>query len=75
MIGLIGVISVGDPGLLVLQYCDRGSLLGVLRKSDPARHDGAEEEEEEEAQRGPRPAPDARKSISTGTATVTVAVL
>ena len=31
MIGLVGVVTKGDPLLIVLQYCDKGSLLSVLR--------------------------------------------
>jgi hypothetical protein len=32
VVSLIGVVTVGDPAMLVLQFCEHGSLLSFLRK-------------------------------------------
>ena len=33
VIGLIGVVTAGEPALLVLQFCDKGSLSSMLQES------------------------------------------
>ena len=43
VVALIGVVSLGEPAMLVLQYCDKGSLLGILRKSAPEKEDTDED--------------------------------
>jgi len=48
VVALIGVVSLGEPAMLVLQYCDKGSLLGILRKSAPEKEDTDEDPDEDE---------------------------
>ena len=48
VVALIGVVSLGEPAMLVLQYCDKGSLLGILRKSAPEKQDEDEVLDEDE---------------------------
>lgn len=33
VLGLIGVVTAGEPSLLVLQFCDKGALSSLLQDS------------------------------------------
>ena len=34
IIGLLGVVTIGEPTLVIIEYCEHGSLEGYLRKND-----------------------------------------
>ncbi len=38
MVSLIGVITVGNPVAVVLEYCELGSLLSFLQKEKVSEH-------------------------------------
>jgi hypothetical protein len=38
IVGLVGVVTVGVPMLVIMEFCEHGSLLAMLRESDTAIH-------------------------------------